>query len=445
MTEAELRALAVSALARVEAAHSGRVRTETRDSLGGLAEPSGGVRSSSDLVFDSDIPASSSRLETVIGSDYRSVLETISYPAEGRLYSRIIEVGEFDHAALDYPDGVIPAEFDDTTNPEAELWSVQTPEQYGLHAEALSGRMDNSWLRARLADPTQALRLLSENEDRTTLDFWIRADQFGGAKILDSAQVQALSLAPEARILIVLVIEGADLVRLTFALPPDADGHTMLIDTYFWRMGKPVSLHQPSPDECRPILGPVHTRLASIEPVGSRRWLIFALDGLVYTAACPWFASEAEERPYRSLAAGDHLRLTGSTRTPVRSKGATFELWAATAPDGTLIFDRRPDTQPGSHWRERLYKATVDVVDQEVTLAEVVIESEHLRLTFADPLRAEDEEVYIERDGKSAEPALALGEPVAVQVAEFGRSCVITRVAGEDGRVIYDLADGTGW
>jgi hypothetical protein len=442
MTEAELRALAVSALARVEAAHSGRVRTETRESLGGLADAPDGVRSSSDLVFDSDIPANSSRLETVIGSDYRSVVETVAFPDEGRFYSRVIEVGELDHSALDYPDGVIPAELDDTNNPESELWSIQTPEQYGLSAEALSGRMDNSWLQARLADPAQALRLLGENEERTTLDFWIRGDQFGGAGTPDSDRAEALSLAPEARILVVLVIEKENLVRMTFALPPDTDGHTMLIDSYFWRMGEPVSVRHPQPDECRPVLGPVHTRLASLEPVGSRRWLIFELGGLVYTADYPWFASGDEERPYRPLATGDHLRLTGSTRTPRRSNGATFELWAAATPDGTFIFDRRPGTQPGSHWLERFYEATVDVIDQEVTLAEVVIESENLRLTFADPLQAEDEEVYIEH---SASATLAVGEPLVVRVAEFGRSRVITRVEGEDGRVIYDLVAGTGW
>ena len=454
MTEPELRALAIAALARAEAARSGRVRTETINQPGGRFDPES-ERSSSDLIFDYGIPASSSRLEMSVGPDYHSVLETVAFPARGRFYSRVIEVGELGVSAADCPDGVIPDELDDTRRPEAELWWMVSPEQYGMSLEEFSHPSEAVWLRDLLTDPALRLRLIESREDRVTLDFVIRGDQFGGIGSSDTAKFQAMSLTAEMTITIRMVVAGPNLERLTFALPPDADGDAMFIDTYFWRTGEPVSIVEPDSADCRSTPEPVHTTIAALEPVSARRWLRFKLgrsgaepgaklDESEQSAVCPWSKHDDSE-PYTPLAVGDRLRVWGSTRRPPPLPiGASFDLWAAATLEGATLFDRRPDGG-SSIWGKRFYVAAVDVIEREVVLTGLEIELKRSRLSFADPIIADVAEVYLDQVGGSDLIGLAVGEPVVVRTAQYGRATVIVRVERPDGAPIYDLVKGTGW
>jgi hypothetical protein len=443
MNESELRALAIAALERAEAARSGRMRTETINRLGGRFDAEN-ERSSSDLIFDHDLPASSSRLETSAGPDYHSMVETIAFPGRGRFYARVIEVGELGRSAADYPDGVIPAEFDDTRSPEAELWSVVSPEQHGMSLAEFLHPTDGIWLRDLLADPSQKLRLIEAREDRVTADFVIRGDQFGGVGTTDTIKAQTSSLTPDAAITVRLVIAGPNLERLTFVLPPDANGDAALIETSFWRMGEPVSIVEPDSSECRPAPEPVRTTIAALEPVSAQRWLTFKLDGSDQSAMCPWSEGDSSE-PYAPLAVGDHLRVWGSTRRPPPLPiGASFDLWAVATTDGTMLFDRRPD-EDSSIWRKRFYAAAVDVIEREVVLTGLKIELKRLRLSFTDLIVAEVAEVYLDQADGSDLAGPAVGEPVVVRTAHYGRATVIVRVERAGGTPIYDLVGGTGW
>jgi hypothetical protein len=445
MNEADLRALALAALARIEAARSGRVRTETIDRPGGRFDMVESARSSSDLIFDYDIPATSSRLEIAVGPDYQSVIETIAFPGRERFYSRVMEVGDLGLTAADYPDGELPTGLDDTARPEAELWSRVSPGQYGMNPAEFLRPVDYSWLRSIIADPDQHLRLIGTHDGRTTLDFSIRGDQFGGVDLRDTAKAQAMELGPEEAVTVRLVIADPNLERLTFALPPDADGDAMLIEAYYWRMGEPVSIVEPDSSECRPALEPVHTTIAALEPVSSRRWLMYEFDEASHIVMCPYSERESGE-PYVPLAAGDHLRIWGTTRRPPAAPlGASFDLWAAATLDGRFIFDRRPNGD-SSIWRRRFWAAVGDVIDREVVLARVEIELKRMRASFADPLEADVPEIYLDQtSGGDADVLALVGEPVIVRAAQYGRDTVIVRVERPDGAAIYDLVSGTGW
>jgi len=438
MTETELRQLIIAALEKIEAARTGRIRTEFVVRSPDGAADSEYVMSVHESLFDYGLQATTSRDEASDGLDYHSVVERRAFPAENIVYARSF--------AREDPIDELLAEMDpeykksDLAN---NRWSIMTPELFGLSHEELFPVPDYAWLKVALADPTKKITE-QEEAGRVTLELALTEAEVTPEYRVDPVEGQPYRVS--------LTLRDGGLEQLRVDFPSNGKEYDPVrFRTLFWRMGKPVAIERPDPAECQSPIPPIATALASIAPFISVRYLTFELpDGRSFSARLVWYDRtgyyeiypDAERIAYAPLAVGDKIRIWGSTRAPNRHRKVSFDLWAAFASDGQTIMDERPqvdDDEPPS-WRAKFYERSVDVRDQWVTLREIHAVVEMAKVLFEEPAANESAEGknFSLQDLKSA--GLTVGSPVVVRLSALdGEHPIITRVELPDGTTAYNL------
>jgi len=450
MTEEQLRQVAIAACEAMEAARTGRIRVEVIRRLGTEEYAS----NTNEIAFDYDRPAVSYRAAALVPakllaeSGYPSeqdagfVWETKTFPSQGFYYSRYVGSGPYiDSMAPSAAESDVenPDVYNGLDDPEAERWSVLTPEQFGQTVDDMMKKIDLSWLKTLLADSAQKLENIQTLENRTIFELPLRCDQV-------PAEYSTLTKAyiAEAPFILCLTLNGQDLVQDTLVFPPiEEDGELVRADSRYWRMGKSVNIDPPDPGSLRPQIPPLHTTVGSCDLANSSRYLTFELAGKPVVGWTIW--NNEDDKPYIPLAAGDKIRIWGSTRRSYRDKVAkktTFNLLAAFCADGREIEDSRlkEEDEASSRYR-RYYEHVFDVVDQEVTLSQVSVDSEPVSMTFSDPTGIEDNpelNSFSLQRSILASAGVVEGTPVVIQLYKMGRNTIPSRVELEDGTIIYD-------
>jgi hypothetical protein len=450
LTEAQARTAALAGLNKIKNARSGRVHSEALMRPDAhLHQASFELTSISDAVFNLDQPATMVVLEVsnniVLAAEEKTgssheINETRSFPSEGLTYQRLIlGVSRTDDTgSIAESTDVV---FDNTDEAEPVRWTVLTREVLGLKTQDPGPALNifaYPELEVLLADPGQKAVVSHNDTGQTLLDLPVKAGQI--AAFLKMLQIIEYPGGMSFTVRLVIGTQGLDCLSLI--VPYSAlDSYLDLIDSVvvrFWRMGEAITIKKPDPEECFPPVSPVSTVIEACDLESSERYISFELDGRQCTDHLYWRPDS--DRSYVPLAAGDKLRITGSRRPffkDKQNKAITFNLWAAwRADDGQLIQDFRKDESRGDSPRVvAYYQRITDVIDQVVTLTNVQVIEEPVRVQFEDALVGElDSDDYLVVDRSVLATA---GVEVGTAVTLHGRNTPL-------GTLIYrmELADG---
>ena len=436
MNETQLRELAIAALDKTLNARTGRIRAEniTRSTEDAALVPD---CETADITFDQDRGEFASVEEEVSNNGkHRAVSENRIFSAEDTepiLYGRIFETGPEEGEAGTEPDE--ETQVDGPTDPDAARWSVVRPEQIGRTAGEFVQVPDYTWLKTLLSDSTVKIEDLGGEGGQRVLTLAPNMEQMRALPGLE-----AMPTKSEGTFSIRLNLDGGELVNWSWE-SPEVEGFVNQLRISYWRIGKPVSIERPTPEDCLPPLPPVHTTIARCDLLEVDRFLTFELDGSPRVAQSIWDKRGGED--YVPLAAGDQVQIWGSTRrsrTDKVQKSTTFNLWAAYMSDERAIGVSQPfyDVNNQSPRERRYYQRTLDVSDRTVTIDAVRIDSERIEIAFNDEIGIEGDEfrlAYILVDWT----ALAVGTPVVVQAVQLGRDSLIGRLELADGTLAYDM------
>jgi hypothetical protein len=240
VTEAELRALAIAAIEKIEGARSGRVRSEI--SGRSVADPSDSVGAIFDRTFDYDRQAIAATKESSSGlSHYLS--EIRDFPAEDLHYFRVS--GTDDNGDPIGSEDGFEAEPDNTVDSEVDRWSVMSFEQFGVQAAGMIPPEDYAWAKALLSEPTQKALVIEESSERATIELRTRLDHLAAYPSFGEEFMS--DYTPDTPVLVRLVLDHGSLANLTVVFEAEKDGLIFQMGFHFWRIGEPVVIEKPAP------------------------------------------------------------------------------------------------------------------------------------------------------------------------------------------------------
>jgi len=450
MNEPQLRSQALAALEKLETARTGRVRMEVlaRRAADDPQAPGLYPMNVSDMSFDREHGSSAIISESSDGTGSGFTTEMRAFLPEDTVYSRTFmtsAVIEELSLGSNREEGA-PEDAENAEDAKAALWSVFSLEQFGQNVQDLTKPPDQDWLKARLADPASLVDSIETSNEQTSFALHLRKDQLPVALATLTAKYR-----DSEPIGLRLTLRGEDMTSLSLNLPSSSEDLAVAEIRYnYWRMGLPVKIEAPAPQERLPRSLPIHTAIESLHLGSSDRYLSFDWGGAKRIDDVVWTDTFEDEKPYVPLAAGDQVRIWGSTRPLYRNKQefwaqrrakSNCHLIAVFSLDGRKIVDHRlPEEAEVSTWRRRHYERTTDITDQIVTLAAVRSESEYVEVRLKDEIAGLSEgDFSIPRENVIAS-GLAKGTPVVVYPYPTSGMVFISRVELEDGTVVYDAA-----
>ena len=451
MIDSAARTDLIAALEKISAARSGRVHCHGIPRASAAATY-GADRLSADmdfdLIFNNDQPAVSFIVDTGsesargdLSSGSQTSLEKRLFLDKGLVYQRVAASGSDNDQDGDGQADELE-QWDSDNGPGAELWIAFSSELAGINlAEQVPPTQTHfAWLIAALSDPAHEVSRSIDAAGQTSYTTSVRADQ-----LADGWEEFGCQYKPSALFGVRLRVSDGELTRFILDTPPDRTvGAADLFESFetnYWRMNEPITIVEPTADECWPPVPPIHTTIASCHLAKSNRYISFEWGGRECTDRLFW--KDEDEEPYVPLAVGDSLCVTGSSRPYFGAKSdktITATIWAAFTSDGRTILDARPfDRETTNPRRLAYYDRVTDIVDRSVVLNDITVIAEPVQIHFAAPIRASDsdlETIWEVARATVASLGLAEGTPVIVRAYDSAVGRCIIRVSLEDGTPI---------